>query len=165
MTRLTRTLAAMLALIAPVAPAAAQEVLDGGWVRLGDLGVTIEVPAPFASQFSPPSIAEDALGGTRVNYVSDISFVEFSVQRYPGALNAREVAGLAYPPAESTVTYEVDKPDLGVVSGYVDERIYYSACKRPGTGTGALHCFDLVWPQSYRALIDTHVARILRSLG
>ncbi len=163
MTRFANALLpALAAALLTASTAQALTPLEGGWVRLDDAGVAIEVPAPFASEFSPPSVSEDTLGGTRVTYVSDISFVEFSVQSYPGALIAREVAGLAYPSGESTVTYEVDKPDLGVVSGYVDERIYYSACKRVGA---RLHCFDLVWPQSYRALIDTHVARILRSLG
>ncbi len=65
------------------------------------------------------------------------------------------------PREETRLTYEVDRPDLGVASGYDGALIFYSGCKRRG---GRVACFALSYPEHYRGLIDPVIGRVLRSL-
>lgn len=64
--------------------------------------------------------------------------------------------------AERRVTYKIDKPSLGAISGTTADgtRIFYGMCqKRQGTTT----CFDISWNKRDQGMFKPIVERIARS--
>lgn len=134
-----------------------------GWLALDAIGLTIEVPAPFVSYLDPPIVFEDPRGAEIARYPSGVELVRFALASVEAAGETpyAVAAALHEPADEPRLTYEVDRPDLGVVSGYDGAFIFYSGCKRRGERVG---CFTLSYPEHYRALVDPAIGRVLRSL-
>jgi hypothetical protein len=61
------------------------------------------------------------------------------------------------------ITYEVDKADFGVISGYLDStrsQAYYGIC-RPGAGE--LQCVDMFWNSRDQEVVEPIIGHVVRS--
>ena len=64
----------------------------------------------------------------------------------------------------SSLDYERITPTFFAISTVRGGLVYYSRCNFSSVGAGAMHCFDLIYPQREERAWDAIVTRISRSL-
>ena len=64
----------------------------------------------------------------------------------------------------SQLDYQRVTPSFFAISALKEDMIYYSRCNFSRSGTGAIHCLDLVYPASEKRAWDAIVTRISLSL-
>jgi hypothetical protein len=64
----------------------------------------------------------------------------------------------------SQLDYHRVTPSFFAISALKEDMIYYSRCNFSRSGTGAIHCLDLVYPASEKRAWDAIVTRISLSL-
>jgi hypothetical protein len=64
----------------------------------------------------------------------------------------------------STLDYERIAPSFFAISSVRQGNIFYSRCNFSSDAGGAIHCFDMVYPQEAKRAFDYVVTRISRSL-
>jgi hypothetical protein len=64
----------------------------------------------------------------------------------------------------STLEYERIAPSFFAISSVRQGNIFYSRCNFSSDAGGAIHCFDMVYPQEAKRAFDYVVTRISRSL-
>jgi hypothetical protein len=69
---------------------------------------------------------------------------------------------LRYP--RSAIAYQRVTPSFFAISTETDGTVYYSRCNFSGNAGGAIHCIDLMYPQTEKRAWDGVVTRISRSL-
>ena len=155
-------LAALLA-----AEAAAQQPLGDGWQRVYRQGFHIDVLDELvAGGLQDAARAEGACFGYTTARPT-IAGVAFTINSFDAACWGGTPFSVALGTdggVPSELTYQVDRADLGVASGYIgtdEARIFYNACRRRGP---AFECFYLSYPTEVRGLIDPALGRIVASL-
>lgn len=66
--------------------------------------------------------------------------------------------------SRSTLDYERIAPSFFAISSVRQGNIFYSRCNFSSDVGGAIHCFDMVYPQEAKRAFDYVVTRISRSL-
>ena len=66
--------------------------------------------------------------------------------------------------SRSTLDYERIAPSFFAISSVRQGSIFYSRCNFSSDAGGAIHCFDMVYPQEAKRAFDYVVTRISRSL-
>ncbi len=69
---------------------------------------------------------------------------------------------LRYP--RSAIEYQRITPAFFAISTVTDGTIYYSRCNFSGDAGGAIHCIDLLYPETEKKAWDGVVTRVSRSL-
>jgi hypothetical protein len=140
----------------------ATQAQETGWTTLRQGNASVEVPTYFSDHVANPIIEDGEEIGVNVELPDESgSFVFFVV---PTSVRPFERASAAAREPTAVLTYKVDKPAFGVVSGYWGEEgevIFYSMCK---SRDKELHCFALTYARDQRALFDPVVERLAESL-
>ena len=162
-----RALLALVALALLVAPAAAREATfagwDGAWVESSTGDTSIEIPSFLMDGPAHGVVHGDEDDGTIYDGVNDFSL---TVQQWrvpsdterPFVFLTRVTAGQI-----KSIIYSLDKPGLGVISGYQDgkrQQGYYSIC-RPGPNE--LRCIAMIWDTADHAVVSMMIDRMVKS--
>lgn len=134
-------------------PAEARDAMR--WVKVRVAGIEAEIPEFLTKGSSRALMVNGEDTGTA-----------YEPEEYPIALRIYRVPPMR--PAQfldamfggRKVTYRLDKPGIGVVSGYRDEDVFYAMC-RPGEA--ALRCIDIVYAAAQKDVYDPMVTRISKS--
>ena len=121
-------------------------------------GLQVEYPADLFGDLESPErgIGEHFRTAGRSRPAKDL--LAPNDARYLGAVLAQQSQGVADSPTISGVT-----PLLSRIPGTYQGAIYYSRCNSSNAG-GAVHCFDLRYPEREKRAWDDIVTRISRSL-
>ena len=146
-------------------PVVVPEALADGWVKLEIIDLSVEIPQRFLAPELAAVVYDDGLGGESAHFSTAIEDMAFVLRNTQKAYEDEDAFALVLAPYENaaatTITYEVDEPNFGVVSGYRGENIFYEVCKARGD---RFHCFALEYPETERPLVDESIARMVRSL-
>jgi len=155
-----KTIALALGLLAASAPlAVAEEPIK--WTVSVSGGSKIEIPAFFEDGDVRELLTDGRSHGTTFSpkeygvYLRQYRIFDEPDKR-PFEYIKEKVSG------EGRVTYKIDKPSLGAISGTTADgtRIFYGMCqKRRGTTT----CFDMSWNKEDQGMFGPIVERIARS--
>lgn len=151
-----------LSLVLSLVPHALSAQPDGyvHWQLVRSGGSTIELPDFLVSGWSTALFEANEDMGTA--YEADghpISLRQYRTNstEQPYAFLSRQFTNI------QSIEYSVDKPDFGVISGYLSDReaIFYGACVKPRKLT--LRCIDIEYAISHRRMLDPVVSRIAKS--
>lgn len=135
---------------------------DGSWVKSATGGSEIEIPSFLQKGPVRALMNADEDFGTAYDGADGLSL---SLRQYRVDTLSSAHRWLREGAASDVIatTYEVDKVDFGVISGYLDatrDRAYYGICRR---GAGRLQCVDMFWASSDQAVIEPMIDRIVAS--
>ena len=151
---------AIAALITALAGALSAQAQEDGWREFDVLGLSVDYPA-FLIEESRDLVAADGTPyGATFLFELGGAYMHAWVARHAGSPYAyvTDAGGAA-----RSVTYRVDKAELGVWSGYEGSSIFYDMCKR-AADPAHLHCMRLYYPETYREIFDPVVERAARTL-
>lgn len=131
------------------------------WGRFAVLGLSVDYPGYLVEDARELISADGTPYGATFLFELGRSYMHAWVADHAGSPYSYVIAAGG---AERTVTYRVDKPGLGVWSGYEGEDIFYDMCKRAPGERDRLHCFRLYYPERYRDVFDPVVERAARTL-
>jgi hypothetical protein len=126
-----------------------------------NLGTRVEYPAGiFSVSKGEPEI------GTGEQFSTADGRAQLSIYSRPNVAGETPSAylqhNLRYP--RSAIAYERVTRSFFAISTETDNTIYYSRCNFSWNAGGAIHCFDLMYPQTEKKEWDGLVTRISRSL-
>lgn len=125
------------------------------WVQVRDAGIEAEIPEFMTTGFARALMVNGEDTGTA--YEPEDHPIAVRVYRVPSKRPIRFLEALF---GNGRVTYRVDKPNLGVLSGYRDDDVFYAIC-RPGPAV--LRCIDIVYPAAQKDEYDPITTRIAKS--
>lgn len=135
---------------------------DGSWVRSETGGSEIEIPSFLQRGPMRALMNADEDYGTAYDGADGLSL---SLRQYRVDTQSSAHQWLREGAASDVIetTYEVDKGDLGVISGYLDStrsQAYYGICRR---GAGDLQCVDMFWNSRDQEAVEPIINRVVRS--
>lgn len=136
---------------------------DGSWVKSVSGGSEIEIPSFLQRGPIRALMNGDVDYGTAFDGSDGISL---SLRQYRVDTRSSPHQWLREGAASDVVvtTYEVDKADFGVISGYMDRshnQAYYGICRQ---GRGELQCVDMFWSSRDQDAVEPLIERVVRSL-
>jgi hypothetical protein len=137
------------------------EMADWTTFYVPDFGTQIEYPAAIFSK--DEGTAEKGLGR---RFTTNDGSATFTI--YSRANDARDTPASYLRKnlrvSRSTLDYERVAPSFFAISSVRQGSIFYSRCNFSSDAGGAIHCFDMVYPQEAKRAYDYVVTRISRSL-
>lgn len=149
----------LLALALLIAPTASAVAADDDWTQSTSGGSTIQIPVSMTEGWVR-ALSEN---GQEVGTAFEPTDPPAQLRQYrtasTGSPFAYISAAIASDAAE--ITYSVDKPAMGVVSGLSADRseIFYGMCRKAET----VYCFDMHYPSQMQASFGPIVTRIAAS--
>jgi len=138
----------------------AQKLLDWRIFEVPDFGTTIQYPAGI---FSPAGKPEKGLGQ---RFERDDGRAVLSIYSRANEAGENPATYLRHnlQVSRSALDYVRISRSFFAISSERDGVILYSRCNFSGRGHGAIHCFDLKYPQEEKRSWDAVVTRISLSL-
>ncbi len=135
---------------------------DGSWVRSAAGGSEIEIPSFLQRGPVRALMSGDVDYGTAYDGADGLSL---SLRQYRVDTSSSAHQWLREGAASDVVatTYEVERADLGVISGYLDStrnQAYYGICRR---GAGELQCVDMFWNSRDQEAVEPIIGRVVQS--
>jgi hypothetical protein len=147
----------------PLAVQAQVRTPDADWTTfyVPDFGTQIEYPAAIFSK--DEGNAEKGLGRRFTTADGSATFTIYSraneARDTPASYLRKNLRV-----SRTTLDYERIAPTFFAISSVRQGTIFYSRCNFSTDAGGAIHCFDLVYPQQAKRAYDYVVTRISRSL-
>lgn len=135
---------------------------DGSWLKSAAGGSEIEIPSFLERGPVRALMNSDEDYGTAYDGTDGLSL---SLRQYRVHTSSSAHQWLREGAASDVIaiTYEVDKADFGVISGYLDStrsQAYYGICRR---GAGELQCTDMFWHSRDQEAVEPIIDRVVRS--
>jgi hypothetical protein len=142
------------------APAAA----DTGWRSYVEpqLGTRLEFPSSILSRMAGPS--PRGIGQTFKSADGRAVLVVYSRRNDGGRDTPASYLRQNFDVPRNAIDYQRITPAFFAISAVHDGEIYYSRCNFSDNAGGAIHCFDLRYPESEKRAWDGIVTRISLSL-
>ena len=126
-----------------------------------DLGTRVQYPAGIFSV--PDGKAENGVGERLSTHDGRATLSVYARANERGETPASYLHNYLLTP-RSQLDYQRVTPSFFAISALKEDMIYYSRCNFSRSGTGAIHCLDLVYPASEKRAWDAIVTRISLSL-